>query len=71
MGEKNSVIIAPRSPVIHTNLLTIEATRETRFGLPVICASEISLTALVSNPKFVSPEINSIVELKRPTIPIP
>ena len=71
MGENINVISAPSRPVIHTNLFTIVPTRETLFGLPVIFASEMSFTALVSKPKLVSSEISSVVELRRPIIPIP
>ena len=66
-----SLTITPMVIVNHTNFFRILIVLATLFEFELVFANEISLTALRSKPKLVSPFINSIVVSNKFEIPIP
>ena len=66
-----SVTNNPKKPVSQTNFLNMAIVTDIFFSSLLLDATEISLMALVPNPKFVNPAINAIVDVINPKIPIP
>ena len=62
-GESTAATTAPSKPVIQTHLLKTLLTIASRVLLPVLCAADTSLTALVDSPKLVSAATKPVVDV--------
>ena len=71
IGDNKIIKTSPNKPVSQTSLLRTVTIVAILFLSPVEFAAATFFIELVSNPKLVIPEINPIVVLNKPSIPIP